>query len=277
MTQRRPPPTVRGKQTRFFYATQVQIEPPTFVLFANEASNVHFSYRRYLENRLRETFGFAGTPLRLIIRERAREERERPQRERSEANRQARFEGTPMTNHATRAVIGAGAWGTTLALHLAKRGPVVLLARDETQARQLIAERRNARYVPDVTIPVEVEISADPQILHGASELVVFAVPAAAMRATARRVAGSLHDDAVLMSVAKGLEQGTLERMTQVLADEIPGAGPRIAAMSGPNLALEIAGGLPASSVIAAEDEEVSRRASDMLGTRSFRLYRTAT
>ncbi len=80
VTQRRPAPTVRGKQTRFFYATQVQIEPPTFVLFANEASNVHFSYRRYLENRLRETFGFAGTPLRLIIRERAREERERPPR-----------------------------------------------------------------------------------------------------------------------------------------------------------------------------------------------------
>jgi GTPase len=77
VTQRRPPPTVRGKQPRFFYATQVQIEPPTFVVFANGAEAVHFSYRRYLENRLREAFGFAGTPLRLFIRERAREEHER--------------------------------------------------------------------------------------------------------------------------------------------------------------------------------------------------------
>jgi GTP-binding protein len=77
VTQRRPASSVRGKQPRFFYATQVQIEPPTFVLFANGAELIHFSYKRYLENRLREAFGFAGTPLRLIIRERAREEIER--------------------------------------------------------------------------------------------------------------------------------------------------------------------------------------------------------
>jgi GTP-binding protein len=77
VTQRRPPPTVRGKQPRFFYATQAQSEPPTFVLFASEAQQIHFSYRRYLENRLREAFGFAGTPLRLVIRERAREDMER--------------------------------------------------------------------------------------------------------------------------------------------------------------------------------------------------------
>jgi GTP-binding protein len=77
VTQRWPPATVRGKQPRFFYATQVQVEPPTFVLFANGAELIHFSYRRYVENRLREAFGFGGTPLRVIIRERAREEHER--------------------------------------------------------------------------------------------------------------------------------------------------------------------------------------------------------
>jgi len=77
VTQRRPPATVRGKQSRFFYATQVQIEPPTFVLFANGAEAIHFSYRRYLENRLREAFGFNGTPLRVIVREREREDLER--------------------------------------------------------------------------------------------------------------------------------------------------------------------------------------------------------
>jgi predicted GTPase len=77
VTQRRPASSVRGKQPRFFYATQVQIEPPTFVLFANGAELIHFSYKRYLENRLREAFGFNGTPLRLILRERAREEHER--------------------------------------------------------------------------------------------------------------------------------------------------------------------------------------------------------
>lgn len=179
-----------------------------------------------------------------------------------------------MERHPHRAVVGAGQWGTTLALHLAKHGPVILLARDEEQARSLAEERRNNRYLPDVTIPVEVEITADASALSLADDLVVFAVPAAAMRSSAQRVRDHLAPNAVLLSVAKGIEQGTLMRMTEVLAEEIPAAGNRIAAMSGPNLAVEIAHGLPASSVVAAEDEEVGMRASEMIGTRSFRVYR---
>ncbi len=76
-TFRQQPPSVRGRRPRFFYATQASIEPPTFVLFASDAGNVHFSYRRYLENRIREAFGFAGTPIRLVLRERARDSFER--------------------------------------------------------------------------------------------------------------------------------------------------------------------------------------------------------
>ena len=70
-TERTPPPPVRGRRPKIFYATQAAIGPPTFVFFASDASLVHFSYRRYLENRLRETFGFDGTPLRLVFRDRA--------------------------------------------------------------------------------------------------------------------------------------------------------------------------------------------------------------
>jgi glycerol-3-phosphate dehydrogenase (NAD(P)+) len=179
-----------------------------------------------------------------------------------------------MELHPHRAVIGAGQWGTTLALHLAKQGPVILLTRDEQQARALADERRNERHMPEVTIPVEVEITADPAALADADELVIFAVPAKAMRTTAERAREHLSDDAILLSVAKGIEHGSLMRMTQVIADEIPHASDRIAAMSGPNLAKEIARGLPASAVIAAGDEDVALHASQMIGTRSFRLYR---
>ena len=70
-TDRTPPPLVRGKRPKLFYATQAAISPPTFVFFASDASSVHFSYRRYLENRLRESFGFHGTPVRLVFRDRA--------------------------------------------------------------------------------------------------------------------------------------------------------------------------------------------------------------
>jgi GTPase len=69
-TDRTPPPMVRGRRPKLFYATQVAIAPPTFVFFASDASAVHFSYRRYLENRLRESFGFDGTPIRLVFRDR---------------------------------------------------------------------------------------------------------------------------------------------------------------------------------------------------------------
>ena len=69
-TDRFPPPVVRGRRPKLFYATQAAVAPPTFVFFASDAGSVHFSYRRYLENRLRETFGFDGTPIRLVFRDR---------------------------------------------------------------------------------------------------------------------------------------------------------------------------------------------------------------
>jgi GTPase len=100
VTARRPPQSARGRQPRFMYATQVAIEPPTFVLFASDAQLVHFSYRRYLENRLREAFGFAGTPLRLVVRERAREERDRTSRGRAHGSGGARGKGGSAKRHA---------------------------------------------------------------------------------------------------------------------------------------------------------------------------------
>ena len=172
-----------------------------------------------------------------------------------------------------RAVVGAGAWGTTLALHLARKGPVTLLARDEEAARAMVETRENVRHLPGFRLPVEIEIGADPAALSEASELVIVAVPSAGLRSEAARIGAHVHPDAVLLSVTKGLERGSLLRMSQVLAEEVPAASGRIAAMSGPNLALEIARGLPASSVVAADDEAIAQRALDSIASRSFRLY----
>ena len=69
--ERNVPPIVKGRRPKLFYATQVAVAPPTFVFFANDAASIHFSYRRYLENRLREAFGFDGTPIRLVFRDRS--------------------------------------------------------------------------------------------------------------------------------------------------------------------------------------------------------------
>jgi GTP-binding protein len=70
-TQRQTPPLVKNKRPKIFYGTQAGVAPPTFVIFAREAGSVHFSYRRYLENQLREAYGFDGTPIRLVFRERS--------------------------------------------------------------------------------------------------------------------------------------------------------------------------------------------------------------
>ncbi|MGH2406706.1 MAG: NAD(P)H-dependent glycerol-3-phosphate dehydrogenase [Candidatus Limnocylindrales bacterium] len=171
------------------------------------------------------------------------------------------------------AVIGAGAWGTTLALRLATAGPVHLLARDEATARAISGVRENRRHLPGFVLPAEVSVGADPAALASADQLVVVAVPSAAMRTEATRWGTSVHPAAVVLSAAKGLEQGSLLRMTEVLAEQIPAAQGRIAALSGPNLALEIAQGLPASSVVAAADEAVGPRVVDLLASRTLRLY----
>ena len=138
-TDRTPPPPVRGHRPKLFYATQAAVAPPTFVFFASDASSVHFSYRRYLENRLRETFGFDGTPIRLVFRDRSSVKLPRRRKSRSapvatsraaaeppapaRAARAARRAGPQAALMAGPrvAVVGAGAWGTTLARLIARR------------------------------------------------------------------------------------------------------------------------------------------------------------
>ena len=172
------------------------------------------------------------------------------------------------------AVVGAGAWGTTLAVLLSGRGAVTLLARDDAHAERLRADGENRRYLPGVPLAEHISVTADVAALALATELVVIAVPAAAMRATVARMAPHVTAGTVLLSVAKGIERETLLRMTQVIAREVPAASARVAALSGPNLALEISRGLPAGAVVASLDDAVSRAVVDILGSRTFRLYR---
>ena len=171
------------------------------------------------------------------------------------------------------AVVGAGAWGTTLAVMIGKAEPVILLAHDEASAARIDGARENERRLPGVRLPDSVRVSAEVAGLASAVDLVIFAVPSNHVRAIAERAAPYLDPAADVLSVVKGLEHGTLLRMSQVIADAA-GVGPRrVAALSGPNLAAEIAHGLPASAVVAAEEPELADRVVDRLGRREFRLY----
>jgi glycerol-3-phosphate dehydrogenase (NAD(P)+) len=171
------------------------------------------------------------------------------------------------------AVIGAGAWGTTLAALIGRREPVLLLAHSAASAARIDAERRNEVRLPGIDLPAAVVVSADTSALAAAVALVIVAVPSAHVRAMVERVAPAIPSSADVLSVVKGLERGSLLRMSEVIAEAGAIDAGRIAALSGPNLAGEVARGLPASAVVAADDLALAERVQQRIGTRRFRLY----
>jgi glycerol-3-phosphate dehydrogenase (NAD(P)+) len=171
------------------------------------------------------------------------------------------------------AVVGTGAWGTTLALIVARNEPVILLSHSVETAEHIAQVRRNEKRLSGMELPQNVIVSADPGLLALASDLVIVAVPSAFLRDMMRRVGRHLAPSADVLSVVKGLESGTLYRMSEVI-EEAGGIDPsRIAALSGPNLAQEIARKLPASAVVASSDPAVADRIVARLSRREFRLY----
>jgi glycerol-3-phosphate dehydrogenase (NAD(P)+) len=171
------------------------------------------------------------------------------------------------------AVVGAGAWGTTLAVLIGKVEPVLLFVHAASAAERIDAARENERRLPGVPLPANVVVTADPRALADAEDLVIYAVPSQHLRATVDRVDAFVPATADILSVVKGLDSGTLLRMSEVIA-RAAGIGPRrVAALSGPNLADEIARGLPASAVVAAEEPELADRIVERIGRRAFRLY----
>jgi len=168
-------------------------------------------------------------------------------------------------------VIGAGAWGTTLAVKLAGEREVTLWAHRPDAAAELSTARENRRYLPGVAFPPSLRVATDEASLAEPHRLFVLAVPSAHLRATLVRLRPVLDASATLLSVVKGIEEGTQLRMSQVIDEELPGR--RVAVLSGPNLAREIAGGLPAGTVIAASDADLAAELATIFASDRFRVY----
>jgi glycerol-3-phosphate dehydrogenase (NAD(P)+) len=171
------------------------------------------------------------------------------------------------------AVVGAGAWGTTLARVVARSEPVTLLCHSAETAARIAAAGRNEARLPGVDLPETVIATADRATLLDATDLVVFATPSAHLRSVVETVAPFLAPGADLLSVVKGLEQGTLLRMSVVIAEAAGVEVGRLAALSGPNLAAEVARNLPASAVVAAADLALAERVVERIARKRFRLY----
>jgi glycerol-3-phosphate dehydrogenase (NAD(P)+) len=171
------------------------------------------------------------------------------------------------------AVLGSGSWGTTFAMVMADAGcEVRLWGRDAGIAREVTTERTNAKYLPGVELPAMTGTTDAAEALAGA-QVVVVAVPSQVARATLRDLRHLVEPDAVIVSLMKGVELGTDERMSQVIVEALDVPPSRVAVVSGPNLALEIAQRQPTATVVACSDESAARLVADACSNAYFRPY----
>lgn len=171
------------------------------------------------------------------------------------------------------AILGAGSFGTALASHLAQAGHRVhLWARDPALAFEIERLRENAVYLPGVTLPPSVTATTDLGEALAGAELIIVAVPSHGLRHVMVAARPHLPGAATIVSTTKGLEEGTLLRMSQLLADAVGGAHP-VAVLSGPSFASEVAKGLPTAVVVAAPDPHTVALVQEEFRGRFLRLY----
>ena len=172
----------------------------------------------------------------------------------------------------TISVVGAGSWGTTLAKILGDNGqPTLLWARHEELCREINDGRENAKYLPGAKLAPCVEATADLERACVSSPLILLVVPSHVLREVAHAMGDSLRGDQMVVHCTKGLEQGTLKRMSQVVREET--CVRKIGVLSGPNLSKELAAGRPAGTLVASPYDEVVRAAQTALTNSYFRVY----
>ncbi len=173
------------------------------------------------------------------------------------------------------AVIGTTTWGMTLGIVLANKGLAVSLwARTEDEAEMLRHKGPDPHLMPDITFPSGLKVTSSLKEALARSSAVILAVPSQTMRQNIRLVRDHLNVSTLIISAAKGLEVGNNKRMSQVIAEEInPDLHANICVLSGPNLFKEVLKGLPASAVVAADDDAVARKAQKLLTAANFAVY----
>ena len=170
------------------------------------------------------------------------------------------------------AIIGAGGWGTALAILWSKRGnPITLWGNDPGRAATLRETRENSEYLPGIKLPGAIYVTSDIADCRSA-DLIVFVTPSVALRSVAKRLqAANLNSGAILLSGTKGIEHGSGMRMSEVLHETFPDH--TVAVLSGPNLAVEIARGLPTAAVLGCRNHECAAELQSYLGSERFRIY----
>ncbi|RMH73516.1 MAG: NAD(P)H-dependent glycerol-3-phosphate dehydrogenase [Gemmatimonadetes bacterium] len=172
-------------------------------------------------------------------------------------------------------VLGAGSWGTTLALQLARNQHEVRLWEYRPEVAQVLAEtRRNDPFLPGIPIPNSITISADLEALVADADLIAFVVPSSAVRSVAHQLNRCEMKSPIIVNAAKGIEIDSLLRMSEVLKEELPGRfHPRIATLSGPSHAEEVSRNIPTTIVAASENPEIAAEVQATFMSPTLRIY----
>lgn len=169
-------------------------------------------------------------------------------------------------------VLGAGSWGTSVASLTTALNPTILWARNPEVADEINSQHTNSAYLPAIILPRRLRATADLEQAARHADVLVVGVPSGGFRATLEQARASIRPWIPVVSLTKGIESGSLLRMTQVIEELLPGHP--AAALSGPNLAREIMTGQAAASVIATDDQGVGAALQRILQHKLFRVYR---
>ncbi|WP_443052408.1 NAD(P)H-dependent glycerol-3-phosphate dehydrogenase [Streptomyces sp. JV176] len=179
-----------------------------------------------------------------------------------------------MHRSARAAVFSAGSWGTAVAKVLADAGTdVVVHARRDEIADAINGTHRNPGYFPDIELPASLVATTDPAVALDGADYLVLSIPAQSLRAGLKVWAPHIGRDTVIVSLMKGIELGTGQRASEVIAEATGVPADRIAVLSGPNLAREVMDGKPAAATVACPDEDAARRFQAACHTPYFRPY----
>ncbi|MDD3765837.1 MAG: NAD(P)H-dependent glycerol-3-phosphate dehydrogenase [Eubacteriales bacterium] len=170
------------------------------------------------------------------------------------------------------AVIGSGSWGTAFSKMLAENGHnVSLWSYSKRESEDLAKYRENKPFLPGIVLPENISFTDDIKKCANGAELIVIATPSHGVRQTAKALSPFVREGQIIVNISKGFDEDTLMRLSEIILNEIPQA--KVAAMSGPSHAEEVARNLPTTNVVAHADLEIAQYIQDLFMTPNFRIY----
>ena len=171
-------------------------------------------------------------------------------------------------------VIGSGGWGIALTILLYKNGhDLTIWSFDKREAEELKTTRENKTKLPNILLPEDIKVTDNLKEAVDNKDVLILAVPSKAIRSVSKSLKDIIKDNQIIVNVAKGLEEDTLETMTDIIEEELKGKKPQVAVLSGPSHAEEVGKGIPTTCVVSAHNKELTLYLQNIFMNPSFRVY----